>query len=106
VVGAVTNAIAGIDLAGKKQMVVVTDHDSKVIAWRTFLPRLGSWLGAGLGGRVGRGGGLGWGDGVVRAGRAPVAGTGAAGRGPVGAVCVRAAGGHFVLAADRGPDLR
>src|SRR5258708_36408526 len=32
----VTNAIAGIDLAGKKQMVVVTDHDSKVIARRTF----------------------------------------------------------------------
>jgi hypothetical protein len=30
----VTNAIAGIDLAGKKQMVVVTDHDSKVIARR------------------------------------------------------------------------
>ena len=28
----VTNAIAGIDLADKKQMVVVTDHDSKVIA--------------------------------------------------------------------------
>jgi transposase len=33
----VTNAIAGIDLAGRKQMVVVvTDHDSKVIARRTF----------------------------------------------------------------------
>ncbi|HEY6277280.1 MAG TPA: hypothetical protein VIX86_13225 [Streptosporangiaceae bacterium] len=31
-----TNAIAGIDLADKKQMVVVTDHDSKVIARRTF----------------------------------------------------------------------
>ena len=30
----VTNAIAGIDLAGSKQMVVVTDHDSKVIARR------------------------------------------------------------------------
>ena len=32
----VTNAIAGIDLADKKQMVVVTDHDSRVIARRTF----------------------------------------------------------------------
>jgi transposase len=32
----VTNAIAGIDLAGSKQMVVVTDHDSRVIARRTF----------------------------------------------------------------------
>jgi hypothetical protein len=32
----VTNAIVGIDLAGKKQMVVVTDHDSKVIARKTF----------------------------------------------------------------------
>ena len=31
-----TNAIAGIDLAGKKQMLVVTDHDSRVIAWRVF----------------------------------------------------------------------
>ena len=29
-----TNAIAGIDLAGKKQMVVVTDHGSRVIARR------------------------------------------------------------------------
>jgi hypothetical protein len=32
----VTNAIAGIDLAGGKQMVVVTDHDSKVIARKAF----------------------------------------------------------------------
>jgi transposase len=32
----VTNAIAGIDLADAKQMVVVTDHDSKVLARRTF----------------------------------------------------------------------
>jgi hypothetical protein len=31
-----TNAMAGIDLAGSRQMVVVTDHDSKVIARRTF----------------------------------------------------------------------
>ncbi len=32
----VTNAIVGIDLADRKQMVVVTDHDSKVIARQTF----------------------------------------------------------------------
>ena len=43
----VTNAIAGIDLAGKKQMVVVTDHDSKVIARRTFRCRAGE-LGSAL----------------------------------------------------------
>jgi transposase len=32
----VSNAIVGIDLADKKQMVVVTDHDSLVLARRTF----------------------------------------------------------------------
>jgi transposase len=32
----VTNAIVGIDLADEKQMVVVTDHDSKVLARKTF----------------------------------------------------------------------
>ena len=32
----VTNAIVGIDLADRKQMLVVTDHDSKVLARRTF----------------------------------------------------------------------
>jgi transposase len=32
----VTNAIVGIDLADRKQVVVVTDHDSKVLARRTF----------------------------------------------------------------------
>jgi transposase len=31
-----SNAIVGIDLADSKQMVVVTDHDSKVLARRTF----------------------------------------------------------------------
>jgi len=31
-----SNAIAGIDLADNKQMVVVTDHDSRVLARRTF----------------------------------------------------------------------
>jgi len=44
----VTNAIVGIDLADKKQMVVVTDHDSKVLARRTF--RCKAWeLGAAFG---------------------------------------------------------
>lgn len=43
----VTNAIVGIDLAERKQMVVVTDHDSKVAARRTF--RCKAWdLGAAL----------------------------------------------------------
>ena len=103
----VTNAIVGIDLAASKQMVVVTDHD-----WQGHraadvpVPGLGSWRGAGLGGRPGCGGGLGGGDGVVRADRAPVAGAGAAGRRPGDAVCVRAAAGHLVGAAYRGPDLR
>ena len=32
----VGNAIVGIDLADSKQMVVVTDHDSRVLARRTF----------------------------------------------------------------------
>jgi hypothetical protein len=41
------SAIVGIDLADKKQMVVVTDHDSKVVARRTF--RCRAWdLGASL----------------------------------------------------------
>jgi transposase len=43
----VGNAIVGIDLADRKQMVVVTDHDSKVLARRTF--RVKAWdLGAAL----------------------------------------------------------
>ena len=42
-----SNAIVGIDLADKKQMVVVCDHDSKVLARRTF--RCKAWdLGAAL----------------------------------------------------------
>jgi transposase len=41
------NAIVGIDLADGKQMVVVTDHDSKVLAGKTF--RCHAWdLGAAL----------------------------------------------------------
>ena len=44
----VGNAIVGIDLADAKQMVVVTDHDSKVLARKTF--RCRAWdLGAALG---------------------------------------------------------
>src|SRR5438093_12933956 len=35
----VTNAIVGIDLADRKQMVVVTDHESRVLARRTFRRR-------------------------------------------------------------------
>jgi transposase len=43
----VENAIVGIDLADSKQMVVVTDHDSKVLARKTF--RCRAWdLGAAL----------------------------------------------------------
>ena len=43
----VTYAIVGIDLADRKQMIVVTDHDSKVLARRTF--RVKAWdLGAAL----------------------------------------------------------
>ena len=40
----VTNAIVGIDLADAKQMVVVTDHDSKVLArGRRFVAGPGLW---------------------------------------------------------------
>jgi len=49
----VTNAIAGIDLADREQMVVVTDHDSRVLARRTF--RCRAWnLGAALDWAAGR----------------------------------------------------
>ena len=42
-----TNAIVGIDLADRKQMLVVCDHDSKVLARRTF--RCKAWdLGSAL----------------------------------------------------------
>jgi hypothetical protein len=37
------NAIVGIDLANAKQMIVVTDHDSKVLARKTFRCRGGIW---------------------------------------------------------------
>jgi transposase len=49
----VTNAIVGIDLADAKQMVVVCDHDSKVLARKTF--RCRAWdLGTALDWAAGR----------------------------------------------------
>jgi hypothetical protein len=68
------NTIVGIDLADRKQMVVVYDHDSKVLARRTFRYRV--WdlgFALDLGGRAGRGEGVRRGDGVVRADRTPSA---------------------------------
>jgi len=48
-----SNAIVGIDLADRKQMVVVTDHDSKVLARKTF--RCRAWdLGRALDWAAGR----------------------------------------------------
>jgi len=104
----VTNAIAGIDLAGSKQMVVVTDHDSKVIARRTF--RCRAWdLGAALDWAAGRAAAAGWAGVTVACEptghRWRVVGQ-LAGDRPRDAVCVRAAAGHVVVAADRGPDVR
>src|SRR5947207_4934691 len=57
------NAIVGIDLADSKQMVVVCDHDSRVLARRTFRckawdPR--GWVG--LGSRASEGEGVRWGQ--------------------------------------------
>jgi transposase len=55
----VSNAIVGIDLAGGKQMVVVTDHDSKVIARKTF--RCRAWdLGSALDWAAARATAKGW----------------------------------------------
>jgi transposase len=55
----VTNAIVGIDLAGGKQMVVVTDHDSKVIARKIF--RCRAWdLGPALDWAAARAAASGW----------------------------------------------
>jgi hypothetical protein len=49
----VTDAIVGIDLADAKQMVVVTDHDSRVLARKTF--RCRAWdLGVALDWAAGR----------------------------------------------------
>ena len=55
----VSNAIVGIDVADKKQMVVVTDHDSKVLARKTF--RCKAWgLGSALDWAAGRAAAKGW----------------------------------------------
>ncbi len=55
----VTNAIVGIDLADKKQMVVLTDHDSKVLARKTF--RCRAWdLGVALDWAAQRAAAKGW----------------------------------------------
>jgi transposase len=55
----VSNAIVGIDLADAKQMVVVTDHDSKVLARKTF--RCRAWdLGAALDWAAERAAAKGW----------------------------------------------
>jgi hypothetical protein len=63
----VTNAIVGIDLAdNNKQMVVVCDHDSKVLARRTFRCRAFALGGcAGLGSRARGSEGVRWGIGVL-----------------------------------------
>jgi hypothetical protein len=102
----VSNAIVGIDLAGSKQMVVMTDHDSKVIARRTF--RCRAWdLGSALDWARERATAKGWAGVTVAcepAGhRWRVLSQLAADR--AGAVRVRAAYGDVVVAADRGPDL-
>jgi len=71
------NAIVGIDLADNKQVVVVCDHDSQVLARRTF--RCRAWdLGVALDWAAQRATakGWGWGHGGVRADRAPLAGSG------------------------------
>jgi transposase len=53
------NAIVGIDLADAKQMVVVTDHDSKVLARKTF--RCRAWnMGAALDWAATRAAATGW----------------------------------------------
>lgn len=55
----VDHAIVAIDLADKKQMVVVCDHDSKVLARKTF--RCRAWgLGVALDWAAQRASGLGW----------------------------------------------
>jgi transposase len=55
----VCNAIVGIDLADRKQMLVVTDHDSKVLTRRTV--RCKAWdLGAALDWAAGRAAGAGF----------------------------------------------
>ena len=101
----VTNAIVGIDLADNTQMVVVCDHDSKVLAGKTF--RCRAWdLGAvGLGRRAGRAERVRRDGGVLRADRAPVADPRSAGVATVDAVGVCAAVSHLTGWAGRSEDL-
>src|SRR3954451_24806554 len=55
----VRHAIVGIDLTDRKQMVVVTDHDSRVLARRTF--RCRAWdLGVALDWAAQRASAMGW----------------------------------------------
>src|SRR5437773_7101421 len=96
----------GSTFSDAKQMVVVTDHDWKVLARKDFpLPRLGSGCRVRLGCRACRGGRLLWGDGGVRADRAPVAGAGPARRVSLDAVRVCATDVVLVGTTVGGPDL-
>ncbi len=99
---AATNAIVGIDLAGNKQMVVVTDHDSKVLARKTF--RCRAWdLGAALdgGGQAGVVEGLRERHGGLRTDRSSLAGAGSVGRRTRDAVRVCPADADVVGASSR-----
>jgi transposase len=103
----VSNAIVGIDLADRKQMVVVTDHDSKVLARKTF--RCRAWdLGAAL--DWARGSAAARGFGGVTVACEPTGHrwrvTGAARRGPGYAVRMRAADGDLLGTTRRGLDPR
>jgi hypothetical protein len=60
-----SNAIVGIDLADNKQMVVVCDHDSKVLAPHLPVPGVGPGCRSGLGRGAGRGEGVRRGHGGV-----------------------------------------
>jgi transposase len=99
------NAIVGIDLADKKQMVVVCDHDSKVLARRTF--RCRAWdLGRALDWAGERARAKGWAGVTVSCEptghRWRVLGQLAAQTGDAVRVC--AAVGQFLVAARRRPD--
>jgi hypothetical protein len=63
-----SNAVVGIDLADRVQVLVVMDHEANVFARRRV--KLRAWeLGPslGVGGRAGESGRVRWGDGGVRA---------------------------------------
>ena len=103
----VDNAIVGIDLADRKQMVVVTDHDSKVLARKTF--RCRAWdLGTALDWAAQRAVAAGFAAVTVACEptghRWRVLGQLASDR-SMPFVCVQPVG-LFVVAARRGPDLR